>query len=128
MLKRKKEDMFEETSDLLIIFDNDLKTSDVQRVTHIDEESVEVTGIYKVPLQDCEVTNGIEGRNFFYRAPSQSVQEVKRLAQLEKSMVLQQITSYKPPREEGVDITKIGLMILIFVAFIIFGISSCSGG
>lgn len=129
MFFRKKDDKYlEETNDLLIVFDHDKKTSDVQRVTDVDEESVTVMGMYKVPIQDCEITNGVEGRNFFYRAPSESVQEVKRLAQLERSMVLQQITSYKPPQQDQIDFMKIGLMAIIAIAFIMFGLSSCGGG
>lgn len=127
MLFRKKEEMLEETNDLLIIFDDEKKISDVQKVTDIDENSVTVRGMYKVPLQDCEITNSPTGRNFFYRAPTQSITETKRLAQLEKAIVLQHITSYKPPVQNEIDFMKIGLLAAIIVAFLMFGVSSCSG-
>lgn len=127
MLFRKNEEMLEETNDLLIIFDDEKKISDVQKVTDIDENSVTVRGMYKVPLSDCEITNSPTGRNFFYRAPTQSITETKRLAQLEKAIVLQHITSYKPPVQNEIDFMKIGLLAAIIVAFLMFGVSSCSG-
>ena len=96
--KRRTEDEYVfETTDLLIVFDNENKTSDIKTITDITEDSVIVAGYYKVPILDCEITTGKEGRNFFYRAPSRSIQETGRLAELEMNMVLEQITAYKPP-------------------------------
>lgn len=86
-----------ETTDILIVFDDEKKTSDIKTITQVTEDSVIVAGSYKVPLLDCEITTGKEGRNFFYRAPSQSIKETGRLAELEMSMVLEQITAYTPP-------------------------------
>lgn len=120
-------DMFE-TTDILIVFDDEAKTSDINRVTTVDSESVIVASKHKVPLEDCEITTGKEGRVFFYRAPSKSVKETERLARLEMNMVLEQITAYKPPiPPTSMDWTKGLLFALIFVAFIVVGISSCQG-
>lgn len=129
--KKKKEDdeFYFETSDILIIFDDENKTSDIQRISEIREGTVYVTGKYAIPKDDCEVTTGAEGRNFFYRAPADSVIETQRLAALEQSMVLNQITAYRPPMlPSSMDWTKALLFALIFVAFIVFGLSSCGGG
>lgn len=130
MFKRKKDDeFFPETEDILIVFDDDNKKSDIQRISEIKEGTIYVTGKYAVPLDDCQVTTGAEGRNFFYRAPSQSILETERLAALEKSIVLNQITSYRPPvPPAAIDWTKGLLFGLVFLAFIIMGISSCGGG
>lgn len=118
-----------ETNDLLIVFDDDNRTSDINRVTEVSADSVIVAGMYKVPLQDCEITTGREGRNFFYKAPARSVIETERLAKLEMSMVLSQITAYKPPvPPTSMDIQKWLLFGLVFIAFIVMGITSCSGG
>lgn len=127
MFNRKKEDeFFPDTNDILIVFDDDNKTSDIQRVSEIREGTIYVTGKYAVPLQDCEITTGLEGRNFFYRAPAQSVQETQRLAELERSIVLKQVTAYNPPVPEGgMDIQKWLLFGLVFVAFVVMGLSSC---
>jgi hypothetical protein len=99
-----------ETTDILIVFDDEKKTSDIKTITQVTEDSVIVAGFYKVPLLDCEITTGKEGRNFFYRAPSQSIRETGRLAELEMNMVLEQITAYSPPvPPTSMDWTK-GLM------------------
>lgn len=108
------------TDDYLIIFDNDKKTSDVAQITEITEDTVKVQGMYAVPLEDCEVTNGVLGRNFFYRAPSQSITETKRLAQLEINTVLRQVTAYRPPEAPGaMDMTKIFLFVALIISIIV---------
>jgi len=128
--RRKEEDEYNfETADILIVFDDEKRTSDIKRITDINGESVIVAGHYKVPFEDCEITTGQDGRNFFYRAPSQSVKETQRLAILEQSMVLTQITSYKPPMPvTSMDWTKGMLFGLVFIAFIVLGLTSCQGG
>ena len=121
LFKRKQEDeeYSIETTDLLIVFDNDNRTSDIKQIDYIDDEAVTVEGAYKVPIKDCEISVGKEGRNFFYRAPQQSINEVERLARLEQNIVLSQITSYREPEmPNATDLTKIILMGLIAVAFI----------
>lgn len=121
--KKRNEDEFTmETNDLLIVFDDTARTSDIKRITTITEDSIICAGYYKVPLLDCEITTGAEGRNFFYRAPRQSITETQRLAQLEKNMVLNQITAYKPPvLPSAMDWTKGLLFFLIFIAFVVIG-------
>ncbi|MFP3674963.1 hypothetical protein SB724_19190 [Bacillus sp. SIMBA_031] len=129
-LFRAKEDknaLYPETDDLLIVFDEDSKTSEIHRISDFREDRIIVTGVHSIPLQDCEVTNSVEGRHFFYRAPQKSIAETKRLAQMEKSMVLSQITHYKPREEQkNMDLNKIFLMIIVFVLILILGVSSCS--
>lgn len=122
-LFNKKKDDYEhmmDTSDTLIVFADDTKTSDIKRVTEISGEAVIAAGYYKVPLHDCEITTGPEGRVFFYRAPSRSVVETERLAKLEFNTVLTQITAYKPPvMPSSLDWTKGLLVFLLFVAIIV---------
>lgn len=127
--KMKEEDFFPETNDVLIVFDDEAKTSDIKRINNIEEDTLFVTGEYAVPVQDCEVSNSSTGRNFFYRAPSQSVVETKRLANLEKSLVLKQITQFKkPPTEIAIDWFKWGLLLALVIFMVIFGAVSCSNG
>lgn len=120
--KKSDEDEFHfETNDLLIVFDQDNKTSDIKRVTSVIDGAVKVAGYYSVPLLDCEITTGAEGRNYFYRAPSQSIMETERLALLEESMVLHQITAYKPPiAPNAIDWTKGLLFAGLFLCIIGF--------
>ena len=126
---KNKEEFFPETEDVLIVFDEDNRTSDIQRVSEVKEGTLYVTGRYAVPLLDCEITTGAEGRNFFYRAPAQSIKETHRLAELERNMVLRQITAYRPPEPPAqMDISKWLLFGLVFVAFVVMGITSCGGG
>src|SRR5690625_217237 len=124
MLFRKKDDEENEfniqTDDILIVFDSDNLTSDINYITYIDDESVTVDGLYKVPIADCDITTGRNGRNFFYKAPQKSIQETERLARLEKSIVLTQITAYEPPlMPNSIDWIKGLLFAMLFLAFII---------
>lgn len=128
-MKRRKpeeEEFFADTEDLVVIFDDDNKTSVIERISYIQEGNLYVTGKHAVPIADTVLTNGIEGRIFFYRAPEQSITETRRLAQLERSIVLNQITAYKPPEQpNSMDWTKVLLFGLVFVAFIVMGLGSC---
>lgn len=124
---KRRDDVMTETKDVLIVFDHEKKISDICRVDEVDAEKIVVYGKYVVPVQDCEITTGGEGRHFFYRAPTRSIQETNRLAQLERSIVLSQITNYKKPQENQTDLTKILLIGVICVAFLMFGLSSCAG-
>ncbi|MGD6893339.1 hypothetical protein [Bacillus mobilis] len=127
--KMREEDFEPRTNDVLVIFDDEKKTSDIKRINVIEEDKLMVIGEYVVPIEDCVVTNSSMGRNFFYRAPTQSIMETRRLAQLEQSIVLSKITNFKPKLPEStVDFTKIGLMIIIVISFIVFGAVSCSNG
>lgn len=124
--KKQDDDFYTETDDLLVVFDNDKKTGVIERISEVREGSVFVTGKHAVPLEDLEIVNGVEGRIFFYRAPTHSIIETQRLAALERSIVLQHITAYKPPADpNAIDLTKMALMGLILVAFIVIGVSSC---
>lgn len=127
MFGRRKDD-FESTVDLLIVYDDEQKTSDIQNITDIRDDAVIVNGKYSVPYDDCVITNSREGRHFFYRAPSQSIVETRRLAALEQNIVLRHLTHYKKEKEGGIDFMKVGLLIVIIVAFIVFGAVSCSIG
>ncbi|MEI5915474.1 hypothetical protein [Bacillus albus] len=127
--KLKEEDYGPQTNDVLIIFDDEKRTSDIKRINMIQENKVMVIDEYVVPVEDCVITNSAMGRNFFYRAPTQSIVETKRLAQLEQSMVLTKITNYKPkPPESNINIMNVILSIVIIVFIIVFGAVSCSNG
>ncbi|WP_313799089.1 hypothetical protein [Cytobacillus sp.] len=127
--KKQKDEFFPETNDIVIVFDDDNKSSDIQRIDEIREGVIYVTGKYAIPIDDCQITTGAEGRNFFYKAPADSVFETQRLAALEQSLVLTQITAYRPPMPPAaMDWTKGLLFGLVFIAFIVMGLSSCGGG
>lgn len=128
MILKPKDEFNFTTDDILITFDDDKKTSDINRINEIRDGTIYVHGKYAVPLEDCEVTTGVEGRIFFYRAPTQSIRETERLAKLEQSIVLRHITEYRPPNMGGMDVQKWLLFALVFLAFVILGVNGCSRG
>lgn len=119
--RKKDEDMFfPDTNDTLIVFDDENKTSEIVPISEIRDEAVIATGRYKIPIQDCEVSTGRDGRHFFYRAPSQSVLETERLAKLEYNTVMTQITAYNPPAPPtNMDWTKGLLFAALIIAIIV---------
>lgn len=120
--KGKNNELFYETDDVLIVFDDDNKTCDINYISTIKEDSIIVDGKYNVPLHDTEISTGQIGRVFFYRAPSKSIEETQRLAQLEKSIVLSKITQYNQPEEkQSFNATTILLGILLFVCLLFLG-------
>lgn len=126
--KRNQEDdeFYPATRDILVTFNPDSQTADIVHVTDINHERVlgaELGGNhFSVPIQDVKAFTGPKGRVFFYNAPEESIQDVQRIAELEKSTVLRQITRYhdievQPPVDfmKYVLIGILGLTILILV-------------
>lgn len=129
--KKEKEDeaFFAETDDLVVIFDDENRTSVIERISEIRDGNIFVTGKHAIPVEDTEISNGVEGRIFFYRAPAESIAETRRLAALEQSIVLTQITSYKTPQPAtNMDWTKAMLFGLVALAFVVIGFSGCGMG
>lgn len=127
--KKEDEEFFADTDDIIVVFDDDNKTSVIERVSEIRDGVIYVTGRHAVPIEDAEMTNGVEGRIFFYRAPAESISETRRLAALERSMVLNQITAYSPPQQpNSMDWTKALLFGLVALAFIVMGFGGCGMG
>lgn len=125
LLKKKNDETEFEfvTNDLLIVFNDEKRTSDISLVSEITEEAVRVDGKYLVPIEDCDITTGKDGRNFFYRAPNQSITETQRLAQLEMNTVMKQMTAYRDPIiPTGLDAMKIMLIAIVIVSLIVVAI------
>lgn len=118
--KRKEEENFLDLDDRLIIYENDGHNCEIHYVTEVNDISVICAGRAVVPKQDCDVATSSEGRVWLFNAPKAHVHEVERLAQLEKSMVLNHITNYKPEPKENpnLDLKFWALAALLFVAII----------
>ncbi|MGF0472471.1 hypothetical protein ACQQ6W_23350 [Lysinibacillus fusiformis] len=118
--KKKEEENFLDLDDRLIIYENDGHNCEIYYVTEVNDESVIAAGRAVVPKGDCSVSTSSEGRIWLYNAPKAHVHEVERLARLEQSMVLQQITNYKPEPKENpnLDLKHWALVGLLFVAII----------
>lgn len=122
----KKDDKFDdldvfETDHRLIVYNLDQRTTDICVVTAVTDEHVIAAGRYSIPKSDCTVTSSELGRVFTFEAPNNVITEVERLARLEQSIVLQQLTNYKEPQVENpnLDLTKWALVGLLFVAIIV---------
>jgi len=118
--KKKEEENFLDLEDRLIVYENDGHNCEIYYVTEVNEEAVIAAGRAVVPKGDCSVSTSSEGRIWLYNAPKAHVHEVERLARLEGSMVLRQITNYKPEPVENpnLDMKFWALAALLFVAII----------
>ena len=121
LLSKKQDELNFETDDRLIIYDLEQRTTDIYFVTSVDDEKVIAAGRAVVPKADCIVTVSEIGRVYTYNAPTELIVEVERLARLEQSIVLQQLTSYTEPIKDNpnTDLTKWALFGLLFVAIIV---------
>jgi hypothetical protein len=108
--------------DVMVIFSTD-GTADIAPIVEITEERVLAVGEveYAVPLGDLKVYIGRRGRIFSYKATEENISDTKRLAALERSTVLRQITMFEKearPTENKLPIGKIiaiGAVILIVI-------------
>lgn len=104
---------------LVIIEENGV--ADIAIVDDIDDQSVYASSAdqdYAVPIVDLKSFVGTSGRIFLLAADPEYVQNTQRLASLEKSIVLRQITHYEKPVAEvagGIKLKDILLYTLIGV-------------
>jgi len=125
-----EEDFYEYTTgDVLITFDAENQTGDVVHVTDVNHERVLGADSYgrthyAVPISDVKIFTGRKGRIFFYNAPSESIMDTQRIADLEKSTVLQQITRYhEPANHQPIDVMKYVLVGIIGIMGVILALS-----
>lgn len=109
-----------DTGDRLIVYNQDQRTVDIVPVTGVTDTQVESIGRYVIPKQDVSVYVSEFGRVYTFEAPQKIVEETERLALLEQSIVLKQITNYKPEEQTNPnsDLYKWALIFLLFVAII----------
>lgn len=112
---------FIESDDRLVMIDVEKHTSDIVFVDQVTDTHIISTGKYSVPKADCEVTTSPNGRVYIVKAQTHVISELERIARLERSVVLQQLTNYKPPKEENpnMDMKFWALAALLFVAIIV---------
>jgi len=120
IFKKENPEEFYETDDRLVVYDADRRICNMYYITHIDDESVMAAGKVKVPKDDCQVANSEEGLVYLYNAPTEIIKETERLARLEESIVLRQITQYEEPEvpNPNMDLFKWALVVLLIVAII----------
>lgn len=115
MLGRAKQ---EPKTDWLVVLSQD-GTADVAFVEDVTADTVYAESSisnYAVPADDLRKFVGGTGRVYVLGADEEYITDVRRLAALQKSMVLSQITAFERPREdkkEGIGLKNILLYVLI---------------
>jgi len=82
--------------DVLIVF-SDNGTADIATIIEISDERILALGEveYAVPLGDSKAFIGRRGRIFCYPSTAENITDVKRIAALERTTVLRQITLFE---------------------------------
>lgn len=117
----------QETRDKLVII-NENGTADIADVYDRDHEKItadSITGDYTVPLADIKAYSSSRGIIYVYPSTQENIEDCQRLAALEKSIVLRQVTQYEKiidPNDEKTDFTKIFLYILIVILVIVVAV------
>lgn len=113
--------------DKLVIIDAN-GTADIANVYDKDHERVlgtSSTGEYSVPLADLKAYAGSRGIIYTYPATHENIEDCSRIAALERSVVLRQITQYEKPmdlEESKMDFMKLFPYILIFILVIVVAV------
>jgi hypothetical protein len=105
------------TTDVLVVFSSN-GTAEILNIADINEERILVYGEveYAIPLADLKVFMGRKGRIFTYNASEENIADTKRIAALERSTVLRQITMFEKERMTPPVKLPMGKMILIGAA------------
>lgn len=108
MLKLKNflaDDEAPEATETLVVI-NDNGTADIATVLDKDHEKVRAssyTSNYVIPLSDLKAFASPNGIIYTYPSTHENIEDCQRLADLEKSIVLRQITQYERPVVEEPD-------------------------
>lgn len=103
--------------DRVVIIDEN-GTADIAMVYQEDDISIYADSAvqdYSIPLADLTSYVGSSGRIYMLKAESDYVRDTKRLAALEKSIVLRQVTQFVHPKGDapGINIRQILMYALI---------------
>ncbi|RAU91541.1 hypothetical protein [Paenibacillus sp. YN15] len=106
--------------DTLIILSSSGR-ADIARVEDINDERILAHGEveYSVPIGDVSSYVGRRGRVFHYPAIEENVTDCKRIAALERSTVLRQITMFEKEPMEAAAKLPIGKMVMIGAAVLV---------
>lgn len=105
-------------NDRLVIIENN-GTADIARIYDQDDNCLYAESTnhdYAVPIADVKAYVGPTGRIYVIGAESEYVTDTRRLAALEKSIVLRQVTHFEREKEEDkrkLDIKQLMLYCLI---------------
>lgn len=117
LIKRQEEDP---RRDLMIVLQED-GAADIATVTEIDDERILARGAegeYAIPLGDAKRYIGQHGKVFVYPSTIENISDTKRIARLEVSRVLQQITHFEK-EAQNVESAKLPLGRLLLIGGIV---------
>jgi hypothetical protein len=108
------------TQDVIVLF-SDNGTAEIAPIAEINEDRILAYGEveHSVPLEDTKVFIGRYGRIFTYRASEDNITDTKRIAALERSTVLRQITLFEKERVPEAAKMSMGKILLIGAAVLI---------
>lgn len=120
LFKSRENEFDTRLDDRLVVIDIEQLTSDIVYLDEITDESLKSVGRYVVPKQDCTVTTSSEGRVWIVKAETKIITDLQRIARLEQSTVLKQLTNYTEPEKENpnTDLRFWGVAALLFVSII----------
>jgi hypothetical protein len=109
--------------DVLVVMSSD-GTADIAPIIEINEERILAAGEgdveYAVPIGDAKLYIGRMGRIYSYPATDENVSDVKRIAALERSIVLKQITIFEKIGTAPQGKLPIGKILLVGAIVVIF--------
>lgn len=105
-----------EPTDMVCIYKDD-GTADIAPVTSINDERIfaqSASSNYSIPLGDVKSYTGPQGRIFLYPSTIENVTDCQRIAALERSTVLRQITHFadRGAIEEPMKMSKMKLILI----------------
>lgn len=121
-----------EPQDLLVIVSDDDRTLRIAPVEEVDGEAVyassAIDGRYSVPLADVQTYTGTRGRVYLTGYSLENIQDSQRLAMLERSIVLRQITHFAPEyaaaaRSPWLKILLIGGAVFLFFILLMVAVA-----
>lgn len=110
--------------DRIVILEED-GTADIATVFDTDDQAIFAASAaqeYSIPAGTAKSYVGPNGRIYVLAASPDFVRETKRLAELEKSIVLRQITHYQTETDEKKKIKLREIMLYVLVAVLLLAV------
>lgn len=107
--------------DVLCVFKDD-GTANIAPIVEINGERVfaeSMDGNMSIPLADLKAYTGPKGRVFLYPTTVENITDCRRIADLEVSTVLRQITHFAPEQFEQESKPPLGKIMLILLGIVV---------
>lgn len=110
-----------EPEDMLVVIKDD-GTADIAAIVSINDERIyaeSTDGSFAVPIADAKSHTGRKGRIFLYPSTVENVTDCQRIAALERSTVLRQITHFDNGYDEPGKPLPLGKIMFVAAAVIL---------